>query len=88
MKFNWTATVAVDGTVTKTPFTITEAPIQNLSPKAAKAMAQDAAQAMGRNLSSRELSNAADILMRNVDGFPPLNAKCTRAQCKTSWPLR
>ena len=88
MKFNWTATVAVDGTVTKTPFTITEAPIQNLSPKAAKSMVKDAAKAMGRKLNGTELARAADIFMRNADGFPPLNAKCTRAQCKTSWPLR
>ena len=38
-------------------------------------MVQDAARAMGRNLSSRELSAAADILRRNADGLWPENAK-------------
>ena len=75
VKFSWTATVAVDGTVRSTPFTITGEAIRNLSSKAAKAMVQDAARAMGRNLSSRELSAAADILRRNADGLWPENAK-------------
>ena len=75
VQFTWTATVAVDGTVSSTPFTITSAPLRELSAKDAKAMVQSAARVTGRNLSDREISAAADILRRNANGLLPKNAK-------------
>ena len=74
VRFSWTATVGVDGSVTSTPFTI-ETPVARLDKRAARALVDGAAQKLGVNLNDAQKNEAAQLLRTHGTNMYAQNAK-------------
>jgi len=72
-RFSWSATVAVDGSVTQTPI-VAERPVHFDGASAAKA-ADDAAKSLGLKLNSAQTRQAAAIIAQHGEGMYTQNAR-------------
>ena len=74
VKFSWTATVAVDGTVTATPFTI-EKPVAKLDERAARSLVDGAAAELGVALDDGRKNEAVQLLRKHGTNMYRRNAQ-------------
>ena len=74
VQFSWTATVAVDGSVTSTPFVI-EKPVKQLDNETAAAMVAERAKALGVELSDAQRDQAVSLLRTHGTNMFAKNAK-------------
>ena len=74
VKFSWTATVGVDGTVTSTPFTI-EKPVARLDERAARTLVDGAIAKLGVGLDEARRNEAVQLLQKHGTNMYRQNAQ-------------
>ena len=74
VKFSWTATVGVDGTVTNTPFTI-EKPVARLDERAARTLVDGAIAKLGVGLDEARKDEAVQMLQKHGTNMYRQNAQ-------------
>ena len=74
VRFSWTATVGVDGSVKSTPITV-ETPVARLDKRAAGALVDDAARKLGVNLGDAQKDEAVQLLRTHGTNMYAKNAQ-------------